>query len=267
MYTAEINRNDPSCFLFLIDQSGSMTDTIPDGRTKAEFLAKVLNMTLAEIVTRCTKADGVRDYFDIGVIAYGDRQVRNGFSGALSGGSLHPVSRLADNPIRVEKDELTRKKQIYPVWFEPASAGSTPMKQAFHRACSLIQQWCDSHEDSYPPTVIHVSDGESTDGDPTDEAEILAQMHTDDGSCLVYNLHIDTGQGNEIVFPFSDANLPGEHAELLYSISSVFPAHLIERARQRGYAVNDNSRFFIYNGSMEFIVNFFDIGTRPANLR
>ena len=233
-------------------------------------------MTLAEIVTRCTRADGVRDYFDIGVIAYGNDAVRNGFSGKLANDSLHPVSRLADRPIRIENttqtirdssDEATEKKKIYPVWFEPAAEGSTPMKKAFRQACAVMQVWCDTHEDSYPPTVIHVSDGRSTDGDPIDEADILTQLFTNDGTCLLFNLHVDTEEGNEVVFPFSDANLPNEHASLLFRLSSVFPPHLIPRARQHGYAVSEASRFFIYNGSMDFIANFFDIGTRAANLR
>ena len=39
-YTAEISRTNPTCFLFLIDQSESMSEILPDtGKTKAEALA------------------------------------------------------------------------------------------------------------------------------------------------------------------------------------------------------------------------------------
>lgn len=30
--------------------------------------------------------------------------------------------------------------------------------------------WCDAHPDSYPPTVLHVTDGESNDGEPEEIA-------------------------------------------------------------------------------------------------
>lgn len=73
MYTAEISRTSPSAFLFIIDQSGSMDERMETEQTKAQFVADVLNKTLYQLVIRCTRADGVRNYFDMGVIAYGIR--------------------------------------------------------------------------------------------------------------------------------------------------------------------------------------------------
>src|SRR5437867_3698568 len=61
-YSAKINRANPSCFLFVIDESGSMDELMESGRSKAQFVADVLNKTLAELIPRCTKADGVRAY-------------------------------------------------------------------------------------------------------------------------------------------------------------------------------------------------------------
>ena len=68
-YQAEISRDNPTCFLFVIDQSGSMDEITETGRSKAAFVADVLNKTLYTLVTSCTKADGIRSYFDVGVIA------------------------------------------------------------------------------------------------------------------------------------------------------------------------------------------------------
>ena len=69
----------------MIDQSGSMNERMVGGESKADFVAKVINRTLTELVIRCTRADGVRDYFDIGIIAYGHNMVKTGFTGVLSG--------------------------------------------------------------------------------------------------------------------------------------------------------------------------------------
>ena len=54
-YTAEISRTNPSCFLFLIDQSGSMqepfgtSDGASGGKTKAESLADNKKEELEEV--------------------------------------------------------------------------------------------------------------------------------------------------------------------------------------------------------------------------
>ena len=83
-YIAEISRSNPACFIFLVDQSGSMEDKMSSGRSKAQFVADVLNRTLVNLITRCTKSDGVRNYFEIGVIGYRDTYVQNFFQGDLS---------------------------------------------------------------------------------------------------------------------------------------------------------------------------------------
>ena len=83
-YTAEISRSQPTAFLFLIDQSGSMDEKLPSGESKANFVANVLNKTIYQLIIRSTKSDGVRNYFDLGVVAYGGNGIGSGFGGALA---------------------------------------------------------------------------------------------------------------------------------------------------------------------------------------
>ena len=89
-YSAEISRSQPTVFLFVIDQSTSMREPMPSGKRKADFVADVLNKTIYQLIIRCTKADGVRNYFDLGVLAYG-RTVGSGFGGSLASSVIHPV--------------------------------------------------------------------------------------------------------------------------------------------------------------------------------
>jgi hypothetical protein len=94
-YCAEISRANPACILILIDQSTSMGMRIESGRSKAAFLADVINKTLYTLITTSSKADGVRDYFHLGVIAYSGGGARSGFSGSLGKGDvLRPISEL-----------------------------------------------------------------------------------------------------------------------------------------------------------------------------
>src|ERR1700730_1461207 len=107
-YTAEISRTNPSCFLFLVDQSSSMLEPFgaqPE-KQKAQGVADAINRLLQNLVLKCAKADGVRDFFHVGLIGYGGK-VLSAFGGALAGQTLVPVSKIADNPLRVE--QRTRK--------------------------------------------------------------------------------------------------------------------------------------------------------------
>ena len=146
-YSAEISRTTPTCFLFLIDQSGSMEEEMDSGGSKARFLADVLNKTLMQLIPRCTRADGVRHYFDVGVVRYGGDSVGSGFQGLLAEKILHPITDIETNPLRIEE----RKKVVndgaggtveqtvkFPVWFEPFSSGGTPMCAALTRAAEVL---------------------------------------------------------------------------------------------------------------------------------
>ncbi|MCY1295070.1 hypothetical protein D9M70_443920 [compost metagenome] len=244
-------------------------------QTKAQFVADVLNKTLYQLVIRCTRSEGVRNYFEVGVIGYGGDTVKSGFAGALAGRILHPLSDVEANPLRIEERTkrvpdgaggLVDQKTKFPVWFEPTSAGGTPMSAAMRTAAEALVEWCDTHPESYPPTIIHVTDGQSTDGDPTAIADALRQLSTNDGQCLLFNLHISTAGGQPVVFPSSDGGLD-DYGKLLLNMSSPFPAHLIGPAKEKGYDVSSESRFFGYKAGYEAIVDFFDIGTRASNLR
>ena len=76
-YVAEISRDRPGCILFLLDQSQSMGGPFAgDTKTsKAVTLADAINKLLMSLVLRCTQNvdEGPRNYFDIGVMGYGDR--------------------------------------------------------------------------------------------------------------------------------------------------------------------------------------------------
>jgi hypothetical protein len=275
-HEAQISRNNPTAFLFVVDQSGSMSDRMSIGKSKAEFVSDALNRTLMNLIGRCTKSEGVRDYFEVGVIGYGGHGIDNGFSGTLGARVLNPVSAIEQNPTRVED----RKKKMddgaggivetsvkFPVWFEPRADGGTPMRAALTKAAEEIAAWCDAHPESYPPTILHVTDGESGDGDPEEIAANLGQLQTNDGSVVVMNIHVSALGSDTIKFPSSESGLPDSYAKMLFRMSSVLPPHVAAFAKDKGYAVTPESRGYMFNAEAGEIVDFFDIGTRASQLR
>jgi hypothetical protein len=272
-YQAEISRASPTAIVMVMDQSTSMNQRLKGGQSKAAFLADVLNKTLYTIITNCSKADGVRDYFHVGVVAYGGEDARNGFQGALDGEPLHAISRLAEAPLRVE----TRSKKVagpdgdvmeqsvrFPIWFEPRSQGRTSMCAGLNAAIEILEQWCDAHPSAFPPTVLHVTDGHPSDGNPEPIADRLKGLATNDGGCLLFNLHVDVGEGKPMIFPNDERALKDRFGKALFRMSSLLPPHASEAAALKGYDVRPGARGFVFNAGIEAIADFFDIGTRPA---
>ena len=101
-YTAEISRDNPTCFLFLIDQSSSMSEEFAAGdstQQKALGVSDTINRWLQDLSIKCAKSDGVRDYFHVGAVGYG-KKVSPAFVGPMEGRTLVPISEIADNPAR-----------------------------------------------------------------------------------------------------------------------------------------------------------------------
>lgn len=283
-YTEEISRANPSCFLFLIDQSGSMADPWGDiGKSKADGVATVINHLLSDIVIKCSKGeDKPRDYYHVGVIGYGfdHDAVGSAFTGALAGRELVPISEVAMNPARVEDRkskevdaETGRIIEIpskFPVWFFPVAVDGTPMCKALREARRIVEGWVNQHPSSYPPTVINITDGESTDGNPMQDAKAITSIANANGSyVLLFNIHISSRRPTPIVFPDKEEELPDEYARMLFQMSSILPEPIREAARNeiRDSPIGDQARGFAFNAKMEELIKFLDIGTRPSNLR
>lgn len=284
-YSAEISRTSPGAFIFLLDQSASMQDRFGGAEQKGDaapsksvVLADVVNRLLQNLVLRCAKEDGVRDYFSVGVVGYGERvqaliQPAQGFGAA---GDLIPISHIAERPLRIEdrlktvpdgRGGITEQRVKFPVWFDPHAKNGTPMCHALDLATTMVRRWIDVHPHSFPPIVVNVTDGEATDGDPLRYAQALKNYGTDDGDVLLFNVHLSESDEPAIELPHTAEGLPDEFARQLYAMSSVLPFSMRAAAEQEGFVVNPDTRGFIFNADPVSLVRFLEIGTRPSNLR
>ncbi|BDA75934.1 hypothetical protein CAL7716_101000 (plasmid) [Calothrix sp. PCC 7716] len=276
LYSADISRNNPTAFLFVIDRSGSMSDLTPEGMSKSQMLSDVMNRLFSELILKCTKSEGVRNYFEIGVIGYDSSiGIVNPLPGDLVREWINPISVFENNPLRLEE----RKKKIpdgaggiietvikFPVWFDPIAEGGTPMCSALKTAYEILDYWCATHPTAYPPLLVHITDGQSTDGDPEPIAKDIQQLSTDDGNVLIFNIHLSHKGGREVMFPSLTQGLPDSYAEKLFNMSSHLPSNMVSLARQEGISgVSSESRGFAYQVSdLASLVAFLDIGTRAA---
>ncbi len=293
-YSAEISRTSPAAILFLLDQSASMQEPFGGAEqrgdaapSRARVLADVVNRLLQNLILRCAKEDGVRDYFSIGVIGYGERvQPLIRQSDVVMAGEepsasalpeLVPVSFLADRPLRLEervqrsgRDDgrgMEVRRSRAPVWFDPEARNGTPMCQALDLATRIVRDWAALHPRSFPPIVINVTDGEATDGNPLPYAQHLREYGTDDGEALLFNIHRSGSTEAAVEFPDALAGLPDEYARTLYQMSSKLPFTMRAAAEAEGLATSLDSRGFVFNADPGALVRFLEIGTRPGHLR
>jgi hypothetical protein len=264
-YSAEISRANPTCFLFLIDQSKSMLQPMGGAphRTKAEAVADAINHLLYTLVLRCVWGTNILDRFHVGVIGYG-LNVAPALGGPLAGRELVPIGEVARGPLRVEQrvPPAGGSPVRFPIWFEPAGDGNTPMCATLQRAGALLAGFLVDHPDCFPPIVVNITDGKATDGNPLEAATRLRQLTSTDGNVLLFNLHLSEKVGERIEFPDSEATLIDNFAKLLFRMSSVLPAGMVQNAQQSGLGVSPLSRGFVFNADLDAVVRSLDIGTR-----
>jgi hypothetical protein len=242
------------------------------GKSKAQGVADAINRLLQNLVLKCTKSDGIRDYFHIGVIGYG-ACVGPAFDGALAGQSLMPISQIANQPLRLEQ----RIKKVadgtggtleqsvkFPIWFEARAEGATPMCRALILAGESLREFLKKYPACYPPLVFNITDGKATDGSPEPLATTLKSMASEDGNVLLFNAHLSSRAVPAIEYPENENCLPDDYARILFRMSSVLPAKIQTAARNEGFPVTGAARGFVFNADLASVIRFMDIGTRAV---
>ncbi len=280
----QITRAHPSAFIFMIDVSGSMEEKISfrsEVKTKAAAVAEIVNSTLSEIVNRCKREDGYREYLDLAVIGYSDDEVRS----LLPEGGDHPVFRKPHELAlaRVEKIRLHRERRlpngktiVTPVemkqWIKPLSSGNTPMYKAFSQCYRLAAEWTARHrsEPCFPPVVIHITDGEATDAEENDLNAVcrkIRELSTGAGNVLLMNIYLGNGD-RSIAFPSSEDQLPeSRYARMLYRFSSVMPPVYREEIEEiTGSCHPGEFRGMGYNCTLSDLIGMLRIGSLSVTL-
>ena len=283
-YTAQITRNTPTAFIFLIDQSVSMqkkTMLYGEEMTMAEAASRIVNNQINELVYRCIKLNDTRHYYDIAVVGYGEKAY-SGWQGELAGRGFVSPEELKNHPytkITTRKETRTRNgvkiNEVEQIQWVSAHHDRpwTHYHDAFDYAKRLLEEWMKEHheKDCYPPTVIHVTDGEfkhATRELVTQKANELKAMFTNDGNVILFNIHFTAQNGSKsVVCPINKNELSGNaYAEALFDMSSLLP----ERYNQDIARCLNDTRAGRHvamgiNADATTLIKLMDIGT-PTNI-
>ena len=283
-YTAQITRNTPTAFIFLIDQSVSMqkyTTLYGEEMPMAEAVARIVNHQLNELVLRCIKGSETRDYYDIAIIGYGENAY-SGWKGELEGRDFVKPSELKEHPykkITTKKETRTRKGvkvvEIEEVqWIEAeATQGWTRVHLAFEKAKGLLDEWMEKHHDKdcYPPTIINITDGEfngATKEYVLQQANELKSMFTNNGNVILFNIHISANKAVCVTCPASKDEVSfSSLATTMYEMSSLLPMRYSDRIADLRGDGTPNNRYtaMSINADMSTLIQLMDIGT-PTNI-
>lgn len=281
-YLREVSREHRTCVLFLVDQSLSMTDFLGGmSKRKCDELTAAINAWLSNMIIKATGPQGVKDWMDIGVIGYRTDQEESPIIGPifkqpLGEKNLVTITEVAGNveyvPVTQEIHDDNTGQNIentvqMPVWIDSKTVfqGGTPMCHALLKAHEIIQAWLADaeHQDSFPPIVVHITDGQTSDGgDPVPYAESLRGLATTDGNVLLFNCHLSETPADSFMFPSSDEILPDKFARLLFKMSSELPESIYQRAVAAGLSLQPGARGMAFNADLVCLINFLDLGTR-----
>lgn len=284
-YTARVDREHPTAFIFLVDQSASMrrlTTFNGEDMTLSEAVARIVNSQINELVERCVKNNDTRHYFDIAMIGYG-QEAYSAWNGSLEGRDFVTPEEIRNNPFQkkmVREEVRTRKgvtiKEIEKKqWMTARHDGNwTHMDKALKRAEGLLVNWMHEHQDKdcYPPTIINITDGEYngvTDDEMLQLSNQLKSMFTNDGNVLFFNIHIVPGHAEAVAFPATMAELNNNgYGEKLYNMSSLLPLNYNEQIRNIFGDKQTDIRYHAMgvNTGMERLVKMMKIGTLSSML-
>ena len=258
-----IGTANPTCFVILVDQSWSMSQDFGDETTKAEAATRAVNRLLENLVLACRAGEEVRDRCHVSAIGYGE-QIYCVVDGMISEvtGSLIEVRKTkklipdgAGGVIEVEVE--------LPIWLEPQAENGTPMDEAFERAAEIVQQWCAKWPNSFPPSVINITDGAANDPAKTAiAARKIMNIGTTDGKVLVYNFHISNNENAGVILPHNTSDFTGDSfAEFLFDISSELPDPLREEAIVLDIPAESGARCFAFNLDESWMIQLLNFGS------
>lgn len=298
-YDRSIRRDQRGLFVFLLDQSASMSEPLRgEAYTKGEVATDLLNLLIDTIMHQAkvdTRTRLRKDYCDLLVIGYGATAY------PLLGTPDAPVplsqlERLRKSLTDVEYDDgETRAVKEVGVWVEYRADGEhTQMVYALDLAREAACQWIQREEirrlKSFPPVVIQITDGQHNGtGDPFKAASDLCTERTVDGNVLLFNCHVTTDDfsGNRrISFPSNvaevrrifdcaaqpagtareDCEKERAWAETLFRMSSVVPQTMSKpsarAARPPQVNLPAGARGFVYNADAQDLISFLQFGTQ-----
>jgi hypothetical protein len=256
----------PQLILVVIDTSSSQGDRMAGcpTLTKLEAGLAQVNWLIGASIAKCKPTPDEMSVYDsvyFGVVLYGGDQASPLYpgTGTVPSSEMLRLRRMDD---RVQPDGSMKKTAVY---VDATPNGGTPMKAGLALAAQITSDWCAGNPNAPAPLVFHVSDGESTDGDPTAEMTALRDLSTAAGNTTLWNLHLGTETSTPatpIMFGGGQASFPDAFSRLMFEQSSPMPQSVADLLSQSGVTVEAGARCFASNAKLEGLTLAIKVGSQ-----
>ena len=259
----------PGLLIIMVDQSGSMMKPYYGEDSRTQYAAKAVNRVINTLIQKNFDGKAPKNRCFIMVIGY-DVEVKKIASGFLQTLEQKPL-RFDEVMVKVPDGAggLVEIKKKIPVWIEPIDKDRwTNMTGAFQMAKDTIVAWIQDKPNNPAPVIINISDGrpyydnkEISDcvKETIDVVNQIKAIDTNDGKVQIFNAML--GDGEQVIFPVSDADLVSDEAQFLYEISTEIPEAYKAAAEKNELKYESGARGAIYNADAEHLVKLIDFGS------
>mgnify|MGYP005637118689 FL=1 len=290
----------PQLMIILIDQSSSMSEIFFSEEGKDYSFARVaknaVDSFLYEILSGCISGNEIRPFVDLAIIGYGT-SIRSATPKIPMDQLPFSVAELQTTFIKKNEADDGGAGYHAPLryeWIEEISDGATSMLAALEKAKEITEKWITTHQDSFPPVILNITDGMATDDPMLIErvqryslgdlsalplvtiVKEIQKLSTNDGNVLVCNAQLSGENQNAlggITYPTNVRNTDDPYTKLLFEMSSVIPDTLLEEFIETDLIVEKllekrDSRLFLYNApitSLFYLLRFWQNVYRRRN--
>jgi hypothetical protein len=252
MYEKKISCQYPGLIVLVLDDSGSMADNLP-GTSDAKFkwVERYVGLIFNELLARSSEVKGngvvIKPRYCLVVIKYG---------------SIVEIWGDPGMDIKTAVEKFTNDGNSLGLG---GHFGGTDTEAGIQEAYEYLKKAVkqEKFKDSFPPMVLHLTDGMShTDAQPV--IEQIKQLSTSDGNVLVVNAFIGTDtslsyKGPEDFPGYVDVSEAGPSTDniKLFDMSSAAPQCIVENLKSQGTFPNirDGSRLFFDVRTKEMLKN------------
>ena len=282
MNKIEVTRSNPALVLFMVDMSGSMSESINFENVnmpKCDALGRIVNQSLTEIILRCRRGNEYRNYFNIVVLGYdgsGVTSLLEKYNDTDSDFTTIDNLVNSDAPTVLYSSKCIVDGKTYITdrdvreFIKIRALERTPMFEALNKAHELGRKWVTSKgADSVPPIFINITDGGATDATEQDLIDIskkIKSLKSLGGNATFVNIHInDVSDSEAIIFPLGNKNLENiKYANTLYNMSSELSEVMSKQMSQiigRKWLEGDKLRALAYNTPLTHLLDVIQIGS------
>ena len=219
-YSAEISRANKTAILFLIDRSYSTTNPWQGSVRVGDALHAMVNEQLTNLVVAANNGEQdkrgkplLRDYLDVAVVGYSNDatpiigeerrpglierlpRVRGVIRRLPGGAAVTGERKLWWTPQELSDAQVPTTKidgREIATWVKPKHFDKTHTGEAFNYVAKAVGSWIKAHPHAYPPTVIHVTDGQANGMSIAKPAKRITSLATSDGNVILFNVMLSS---------------------------------------------------------------------------